>query len=104
MRAGKLSHPVTIQRDAGVVNSSGQVIPNWVTYAERRAGIRPLSGREYMQAQSLGAEVTHEVAIRYDQGVTSGMRVLHNGRILEIESVMNIDEKNIDMILMCKEG
>lgn len=103
MQAGKLKHSVTVQRDTGTVNSSGQVVENWTTYITRRAEIVPLTGRELFAAQQVDGEVTHKVIMRYDSGVTSKMRLLFGSRVLNIESIININEANRDMELICKE-
>ena len=104
MRAGKLRHRVTIQQTTETRESTmGGVIDTWGTFATRYASVSPLTGREYFTAQQHASEVTHEVRLRYLSGVTTKMRVLHDGRTFDIESIANTDERDRETVLLCKE-
>lgn len=103
MRAGRLRHRVTIQSVTTNTDSYGQPIESWSTFAEVWAAVEPLTGREYFQAQQLQAEVTYRVRIRYLTGVLPTMRVLHDSRTFEVQAVINLDERNRELHLMCRE-
>ena len=105
MRAGRLRHNVTIQQDTGSVrDASGHPTPSWTTLVQCPASVEPLSGQEFWTAQQMAAGVTHRVRIRYYPGITSQMRVLHRNRYLNIEAVRNLDERDIELELLCKEA
>ena len=55
------------------------------------------------QAQQMQADVTHRVRFRYVAGVTAKMRVLYGARIFNVLSVINPEERNREIVLMCKE-
>jgi SPP1 family predicted phage head-tail adaptor len=67
--------------------------------------VEPLTGRELLLAQQVSAEVTIRVTIRYDSGntVTPQHRIIIGSRTLEIVYVGNPEERDKQLILMCKE-
>lgn len=103
MRAGRLRHRVTIQSATTTVDSFGQPIETWGTFATVWAAVEPLSGREYFDAQQVQSEVSYRVRIRHLSGVVPTMRVSYDSRTLEVLAVLNIDERDREMHLMCRE-
>lgn len=106
MRIGTLFHPIEIQEqsDGGRDRHGGDILDAWKTIGKVRAEVRPLSGREFLQAQQVDSRITHMVTIRNFKGLTSSNRILHRNRILEIISVRNIDERRHIMVLMVMEN
>src|SRR5690242_9041838 len=100
MRAGQLRKVITLQKlvktqsDSGAVSETPQ---NWRTV---RAAVYPLSGREIFNAQQQQADVTHRVLIRFLAGVTSDMQISYAGRVLQIVSVTDSEERHRELTLM----
>lgn len=67
------------------------------------AFVRPTTGREYEEAQKLRAETTYLVRMRYVPGVTPDMRVLYGTKTLYVESVLDVDERHKELIVVCYE-
>lgn len=67
------------------------------------AGVSPMTGREYEEAQKLRGETTYNVITRYFRGVTADMKILFRNRIFDIISVLNIDERNEQLKIVAKE-
>lgn len=65
--------------------------------------MEPISGREFWAGHQVQAEVTHRIRMRYLPGVRPTMKVFFGEREFEIESIINWQERNIDLQLMCKE-
>lgn len=103
MRAGRLRHQVEIQQYTATRDAAGQEIRDWTEFATVRADVMPLSGREFFDAAQYNVEISHRVRIRYRPGVTTKMRVIHEGRVLDIEYVINKDERDRELHLMCIE-
>ena len=104
MEAGKLRHRLTIQQDSGTTqDASGQTTSNWTELLTVWADIQPVSGLERWRAQQMQAETTHLISIRYLEAVDTKMRGLFKGRTLEFLSVLNVDERNIEMQIQAKE-
>jgi len=104
MNIGKLRHRITIQEYAASRDSFGAQVQTWADKATVFASIAPVSGKEYFAAQQINSEITTKITIRYLPGITPKMRVLFNGRIFEILAVLNHEERNIELNLMCKES
>jgi len=103
LRAGRLRHIVTIQRVTETQDGYGDKSEAWADVADLRAGIEPLRGREFFDAQHVSADVTTKIVIRYYSGIVPKMRVINGSRIWEIKSVIDPDERHRELQLMCTE-
>lgn len=100
--AGKLRHRIVIQQLAEGENDMGDIVQTWTDFAAVWASIEPLSGREYFSAQQVTSETTGRIRMRYRAGVLATMRVLFGGQTYRILSVINPEERNIELELMTK--
>ena len=105
MHIGKLNKRITIQQNTNITDSEGTVTEGWQDFKKVWASIVPLTlrYREFMSAQALNSEITMQIKIRYTSGITPKMKVLYGSRIFEIIAVINPNEANIELNLMCKE-
>ena len=103
MRAGELRHRVTIQQKSVTRNTFGEEVVTWQDVATVWAAIEPLRGREFFESQQVNAEVTTRIRIRYRPGITPTMRVVFGNRVFDIQAVINVDERNRELHLMCRE-
>ena len=103
MRAGALRHSITIQQTDETRSATGSVTNTWSTFAKVRAEVRPTTGIEQVAGDQVVADVTHQVRIRWYDGVTPKMRVLFGRRVLEIIHVINLFERDREMNLLCRE-
>lgn len=103
MQAGALRHFVSIESQSITRSATGEASSTWNTFAQVYARIEPLSGKEFFAAQETQNEASTRITIRYLQGVTEDMRVLHAGRVYHVDVVLNINERDIMMQLMCHE-
>ena len=100
---GELRHRITIQKLNNSQNEYGEVSELWEDILNVRAGIYPISGKEFFAAETVNSEISHKVKIRYIEGRMPNMRIKFNNRIFSIESVINFQERNIELQLLCKE-
>ena len=106
MRIGGLRQRLRIQSATETRTDAGGTTRAWADDAVVWAAVRPLAGREYMEARRVDADVSHEVRIRYWSGLTPSHRFVFDGdtaRVLNIVSVFNVEERNRELIVMCKE-
>lgn len=82
----------------------GAAIETWATKATLWADIAPLNSREYWAAQQVQSEVTNKVTMRYFSGLRPDWRIKFGSRLFDIRSVINVDERNEQHILLCKEN
>lgn len=105
MRAGRLRHVVTIQQRSTAQDSSGALDGDWVDVATVRAEVRSPAGLERVQAgmEQTVATVTHTVRMRKEVTVLPSMRVVWEGKILQVVSVMDPDNLGVQLLLNCYE-
>ena len=103
IRAGYLRHRLTLQDKVVVQNDYGEETITWSTTATVWGTIEPLRGREYMEARQEQANISHRVRMRHGPTVKPTMRILNDGRVFEIESVINPLERNRCLELRCRE-
>jgi SPP1 family predicted phage head-tail adaptor len=90
----------------------------WVEFSQCYADVRPLRGIELFNAQQVQSQVTHTIETEFIAGVTSAMRIkaarpalvnigdpdhADNFRFFEIASVINPNEANRSLELLCIE-
>lgn len=102
---GEYRHIITIQKKTDIQNEYGEEIEEWADVVTTRAGLYPISGKEFFAAETINSEVTHKVNIRYipNKVITPDMRVKFGDRTFHINSVINFQERNVELQLMCKE-
>ena len=102
--AGNLREPLQIQRKATVSDGMGGQAIQWVTLATVRGDVRPLSGRESVQAMQLQASLTHRIYIRYRADLTPADRLVMRGQPLQIRAIVNVEMRNRWLELACDSG
>ena len=103
---GELRHKIIFQKlntDGDNQNGYGEPIEIWDDILITRAGIYPLSGKEFYSAETVNSEVTHKVNIRYAKGLSPDMRIKFGDRLFFIISIINFQEKNVELQILCKE-
>lgn len=107
IRAGKYNKSVILQRrdyEKERKSGYGSSRPFWKKFAEVRASVEPLQGREYFSGPFQMGENIVRVRIRYIEGVTRKMRIKYGNRVFDIYSVIDSIESHRELQLMCKEG
>ena len=103
MRAGPLRCRITIEAPVETQGADGSIATAWETFATTWASIEPLIGREYFAQQRERATVSHKIRMRHLSGITHKMRISWESRNFEIESVLNVGERNRELVLMASE-
>lgn len=103
MRAGDLRHRVTIQEKQVTKNSYGEEVITWQDVATVWAAVEPLRGREFLEAQRAGAEVTTRIRIRHRDGIRPEMRVVQGNHTYDIKAVLDVGGRGRELHLMCRE-
>lgn len=101
--AGSYRHPVTIQKQVSTTNDYGEKIFDWEDVITVKAGIYPISGKDYISAVEVNSEITTKINLRYVPNITADMRVKFGSRIYTIIAVINFQERDRELQLACKE-
>ena len=103
MRAGTLRHAGSIEEYTQTVDGFGGVTKVWTEFSKVWCAINPLRGTEKYVSAEKHATATHQVTIRYLDGVEPKMRLLSRGREFEVISVINVGERDKMMQLIVEE-
>lgn len=104
MEIGKLRHRLELQSFVETADEYGQEIKAYSTFDTVWGRVTPLTGRELLEAQQLNSRIDHKVTIRHQPLVKPINRILHKTRILEAVSVLDADERRIQMKILCIES
>ena len=100
---GDLRHRITFQKPVKVPDGYKGHAVTWQDVITVWASMDPLSGREYFYAHQIKAEVTHRIRIRYNEKVTTEMRIKHKDRYLMIEAIVDLKERREIQEILAKE-
>ena len=81
---------------------TGSVEPEWEEVIAVRAAIRWLGGGE-VNGNQVNATNRVEFKIRYVSGITQKMRVVYSDRTFDIQSALNVDERNREILITAEE-
>ncbi len=95
MRAGALRHPIVIEEVTSEARDAvGGVTPTWTTFASPWSAVQSGAGREFFAAKERHGTISHLFIIRQLDGITPKMRVSFDGRVFDILSAINVDERD----------
>ncbi len=103
-RGGAYRHKITIQQVTEAKDGFGQMVKSWATFAQPFAAVEALAGSEPFLSDAPTSIVSTRIRMRYQSGVTAKMRVSYDGRIYNIENIIDKSERNKELHLMCSEG
>ena len=109
MTIGAMRQRILLQTRGLSVDSFGQQVTTWTDAFSIWAAIEPLSARELFAAQAVQSEVSHRITVRYraefaTPTAVAAMRVMFAGRIFNIQSAINLQERRCWIELTVSEG
>lgn len=106
MLAARLRHRVNIQAlTVDQDTETGAQIEAWTDISTNTpAEVWPMSGREFIAAQSIQAGISTKITIRYQEGIEPTMRVVHEGLNYNIKAVLPDPTLRRHILLMCESG
>ena len=100
---GKLRHKIYLLKPVVTKDEVGQEIENLELQKTVWASIEPLSGKEYFSAKQVNSKVNVKITIRYINSLLSHWVVQFGQRIFNIEAIINFEERNRYLQLLCSE-
>ena len=104
MRAGEIRHRITLQEPVHIRDSFQENVTTYNDVVTVWAAIEWESGRRFLEAKQLNAEVQGVIRIRYRSGVLPEWRIKYEDRYFEILSIANIQERDREIQLTVKEA
>ena len=103
-KVGQLRHPITLQGQGTTRDAGGGISSGWSDIATIYADIRPKTGKEvYTQGKGVGS-VSHEITVRYRTDITNASRISYDSKLFNIRAIINVDERDRFLKLLCEEG
>jgi len=102
-RAGRRIHLVEVHNPTETQSDSGEVTLTFSVASKEWASVRTLSTDEDITAAQRDAGATHRVTMPYNPDLTSRSRIVHRDRTLEVIGIVNVDDRDIDYELVCRE-
>jgi SPP1 family predicted phage head-tail adaptor len=101
IEAGILDRRVSILKP--VYNEFQDEITGWEPIGSCWAGIAPLFGSEQNEAGHTVATTQHQITIRFRRDIDKRFRLLDGGRTYQIEAILDIQRRQAQLLLTCKE-
>ena len=101
MKVGKMRYRIKLQIPTDETDMYANPKDEWTDFKEVWADMVPVSGREYFAAEQAMSETQFKIYIRYLDGVTQKMRILHGNVAYEILTVLG-DKRSGRLTLMVK--
>jgi SPP1 family predicted phage head-tail adaptor len=103
MEFSKLKNRITFLKPTNLQNGTGENVSSFEEYITVWASVVPVTGKEYIESQKLRAETTYKIATRYISGITTDMKIKYGEKEFEIVSVLNLNERNTELQIVCFE-
>ncbi len=104
MRAGELRHRLVVERPQRISDGAGGAAISWLEVATIWANVQPVSAGEHRTAGQRFEKTSHRITLRFRSDVDATMRFVGNGRIFDIEAIINEAERDQWLVCFCVEG
>jgi SPP1 family predicted phage head-tail adaptor len=104
IQIGKLNKRIELQAPTSVSDGMGGYTTTYATDSSAWAAIWPTSAKEQIVANAPSMIVTHRIRIRYHSTIDGSWRVKYGTRYFSIVSIVNYEEANRWLDLLCKEA
>jgi SPP1 family predicted phage head-tail adaptor len=94
MEYSKLDKRISLQHNVPAVNSIGEYVDTYTTYATVWAAIKPLVGNLRYNAKQLNSEISGKAIIRYRSDVVATDRFIYDSRYMKFIAIINPNEAN----------
>lgn len=107
LRAGRFRHKLTIEE---LVPGSPEFDPEgepnniWAEFTQVWGSIEPQTGREFFAAAAEGRMTLIIIRSRYFAGLTTSMRIVHDGLFYNIKNIVDVAKRHIEYEIACDEG
>lgn len=93
MQAGKLQHPIELQRMTETLGPGRMAVQTWATYATGRAEVRQSGVSEFLTSYGEGVTTNAVFLIRWIPGVALSDRIIHGGKVWNIVALAEIGRR-----------
>lgn len=102
-KSGQMRVRVRIEEQTSTQDASGQPLDTWTEFATRWAKLRRAPGREIFASAQREGRVPVVFELRYVAGVKPGMRLVFGGKVHDIISAVDPDQRRMDLVITAEE-
>lgn len=88
MIVGRLRDQVVFETPSGTLNTYGEPVDTWSTFATVFGELRSVSGSEYLKSDRIQGDVSHQITVRFLSGLLPKMRAKVGTRVFEIAAIL----------------
>jgi len=103
-KISELRQRIKFQALSRTPDGQGGWLESWSDFTEVWAKVTPTSARERQFSQQIQPTTTHKIVIRWMEGLTTEMRILFEGRILQIHGISRENEERWFLNIEAEEG
>ena len=104
-RISEFRHTISIyERVAGSSDGLGHSTPTPTLIVTTRAAIWPVSAKEARENMRYETNISHNIRIFYQSGISEDMYITFGARTFEIKGIINVEERNVYLDLICNEN
>jgi SPP1 family predicted phage head-tail adaptor len=103
IRSGELRQRVTLQVSVPATDPRWGAVEDWQDVDEVWAKVVPRAATEATEAKGQQTQTTYDVTMRYRPDVTSKLRLVWQGRTLEIVSVIDVEARKRELSIEAVE-
>jgi SPP1 family predicted phage head-tail adaptor len=100
---GDLRRRLDLEQLVRTSDGGGGFAEGWTILATLSAELRPITGGEQVEADRLAGRISHEVTLRYREGVMPAMRFRLGARIFHILAVIDVEGRKRWLKCLCEE-
>lgn len=104
MNPGKYNKVITLQSKTSTTDAYGGPVDSWADVATVWARVQPIKGREMIAAQAAQSETAVRFYTRYQDNLTTAMRIIYAGKNYDITGIVDIDERHVEFEISAKTG
>ncbi len=104
MRAGDMRKRLTFQKKVETRNDFNEAVISYVDHVTVWGSVTPNAGRKVYEALQANSEISGEIRIRYRSDIEPTMRIKFGSRYLEIVSLVNVQERNRELLIYYQEN
>jgi SPP1 family predicted phage head-tail adaptor len=97
LRAEKLDRMINIERLVETIDALGVVQQDWVAVLRMRAQVLQATQEEFIGNYGRASEVTVIFRIRFIVGITPAHRVAFDGRLFDIQEIIEIGRRYLEL-------
>jgi len=101
---GKMRYKVKVERATNTRDAGGGLAQSFGSVATIYANIKPKNANSVYRQGMLQEKVTHEITIRYMKNIDTNSKITFGTRSFAINGIINVDERDRFLTLLCEEG